>query len=97
MHLLGVGMKIVLNPGTPEAKTLLDVTNYDFNYQRSYDIKPVAITSGDKLQVTCTYNPRLRQELPQLRKLPARFVTWGDGSSDEMCLGIVGWTSSLPS
>jgi hypothetical protein len=97
MHLLGVGMKIVLNPGTPGAKTLLDVTNYDFNYQRSYNIKPVAITSGDKLQVTCTYNPRLRQELPQLRKLPARFVTWGDGSSDEMCLGIVGWTSSLPS
>jgi hypothetical protein len=97
MHLLGTGMKFVLNPGTPGAKTLLDVTNYDFNYQRSYEIKPVAIVYGDKLQVTFTYNPKLRQELPQLRKLPPRFVTWGDGSSDEMCLGIVGWTATLPS
>ncbi len=36
MHLLGRGMKIVYDPGTPKAKTLLNVTNYDFNYQRSY-------------------------------------------------------------
>ena len=48
---------------------------------------------GDKVRVTCTYDPRLRQELPSLRKLPARFVTWGDGSSDEMCLGTVGWVA----
>jgi len=34
-------------------------------------------------------DPTLRQELPQLRKLPARYVVWGDGSSDEMCLGLV--------
>jgi len=24
-----------------------------------------------------------------LRNAPRRFVTWGDGSSDEMCLGLV--------
>jgi hypothetical protein len=93
MHLLGTGMKIVLDPGTPKQRTLLDVTNYDFNYQRSYDIAPVAVGPSDNLQVTCTYNPKLRQELPQLRQLPPRYVTWGDGSSDEMCLAIVGWVS----
>jgi hypothetical protein len=90
MHLLGRGMKIVLNPGTPEAKTLLDVTNYNFDYQRSYTLKtPVPTAHGDKIGITCTYDPTLRQELPQLRKLPPRFVTWGDGSSDEMCLALV--------
>ncbi len=90
MHLLGRGMKIVLDPGTPQAKTLLNVTNYDFNYQRSYTLKtPVLTHRGDQIGVTCTYDPTLRQELPQLRKLPPRFVTWGDGSSDEMCLGLV--------
>jgi hypothetical protein len=92
MHLLGTGMKVVLNPGTPEAKVLLNDTHYDFDYQRSFTMpKPVKVVAGDKVQVTCTYNPRLRQELPQLRKLPARYVTWGDGSSDEMCLGIITW------
>jgi hypothetical protein len=49
--------------------------------------------AGDKVRVTCTYDPTLRQELPSLRKLPARYVTWGDGSSDEMCLGTVGWVA----
>jgi hypothetical protein len=90
MHLLGTGMKIVLNPGTAQAQTLLNVTNYDFNDQRAYTLKtPVETQPGDKIGVTCTYNPTLRQELPQLRKLPPRFVTWGDGSSDEMCLALV--------
>ena len=38
MHLLGTGLKFVLDPGTPNQKTLLDVTNYNFDYQRSYNI-----------------------------------------------------------
>ncbi len=92
MHLLGRAMTVVLDPGTPEAKTLLDVPNYNFDYQRSYEIAPVTVRPGDRIQVSCTYNPRLRQELPQLRNLPPRFVTWGDGSSDEMCLAILAWT-----
>ncbi len=90
MHLLGRGMQIVLDPGTSHAKTLLDVTNYNFDYQRSYDLaKPVTTAPGDTIGVTCTYDPTLRQKMPQLRKLPPRYVTWGDGSSDEMCLGLV--------
>jgi hypothetical protein len=99
MHLLGAGMKFVLDPGTPNQKTLLNITNYNFDYQRTYDIPPVTTKAGDSIQVTCTYNPTLRQELPQLRKLPPRYVVWGDGSSDEMCLGLVNYvsTSSAPS
>ena len=93
MHLLGVGMKFVLNPGTPTQKTLLDVTDYDFHYQRGYDLaKPVAVGPGDKIGITCTYDPSLEQELPILRRVPAHFVTWGDGSTDEMCLGLIQMT-----
>ena len=99
MHLLGAGMKFVLDPGTPNQKTLLNITNYNFDYQRSYDITPITTKAGDTIQVTCTYNPTLRQQLPQLRKLPPRYVVWGDGSSDEMCLGLVNYvsTSNAPS
>jgi hypothetical protein len=94
MHLLGQSFKVVLDPGTPHAQTLLSVPNYNFDYQRSYDIKPVHVAPSDSLQVTCGYNPKLRQLLPQLRRLPPRYVTWGDGSSDEMCLAIVDWVAS---
>ncbi len=97
MHLLGVGMKIVLNPGTPQAKTLLDIDNYDFNNQRFYQLTPpVPFSDGSDIQVTCSYNPKLGQELPLLRSLPPHFVTWGDGSSDEMCLGIIESVAHLP-
>ncbi len=90
MHLTGRSLQITLNPGTPTQKTLLDVPNYNFDYQRGYTLQmPVPVVPGDRIQVTCTYDPTLRQELPALRNLPARFVTWGDGSSDEMCLGLV--------
>ncbi len=90
MHLLGVGMKFVLNPGTPTQKTLLDVTDYNFHYQRGYDLaKPVAVNAGDSVGITCTYDPTREQELPILRKVAPHFVTWGDGSTDEMCLGLI--------
>jgi hypothetical protein len=90
MHLLGRSMTMVVNPGTPQATTVLDVKNYDFNYQRSYDLKKwVKVVPGDTVQFTCTYDPTLAQELPALRKAPPHFVTWGDGSSDEMCLGLM--------
>jgi hypothetical protein len=97
MHLLGATFKMVLNPGTPEAKTILDVPDYNFHYQRAYNLAtPVAVQPGDKVQVTCTYDPTLEQQLPALRSVAPHFVTWGDGSSDEMCLGLM-WTSrSLP-
>jgi hypothetical protein len=90
MHLTGRAMQIVLNPGQPDAQTLLNVTNYNFDYQRSYNLaKPVITQPGDTIGVTCTYDPTLAQELPQLRKLPPHFTVWGDGSSDEMCLAII--------
>jgi len=95
MHLLGTAFTMVLNPGTPEAKTVLSVPNYDFHDQRSYNLStPIPVTAGEPIKVTCTYEPALAQELPLLRKAPPHFVTWGDGSTDEMCIGIA-WTSSV--
>ncbi len=90
MHLTGASLRIILNPGTPTQKTLLNVPDFNFHYQRGYNLAHwVKIVPGDKIEVSCTYNPQLRQQLPQLRKLSPRYVVWGDGSSDEMCLGLV--------
>jgi hypothetical protein len=95
MHLLGRAFKMVLDPGTPEARTVLNVPNFDFHDQRSYNLtSPIPVTAGEPVQVTCTYDPTLAQELPVLRNTPPHFVTWGDGSTDEMCIGIA-WTSSV--
>ena len=97
MHLLGVSFKMILNPGTPGAKTILNVPDYNFHYQKAYNLAtPVPVTPGDTVQVQCTYNPALAQEQPLLRKVAPHFVTWGDGSADEMCLGLMWTSASLP-
>jgi hypothetical protein len=93
MHLLGRSIKVELNPGTPGAQTLLDVPNYNFDDQAIRPLaKPVTVKPGDTFRVTCTHDAGLRKLLPQLRNVPPRYVVWGDGTSDEMCLGLVIWS-----
>jgi hypothetical protein len=93
MHLLGRSIKIELNPGAAGARTLLDIPQYNFDDQAIHPLAtPLAVKAGDTLRVTCTHDAGLRKLLPQLRKLPPRYVVWGDGTSDEMCLGLVIWS-----
>ena len=92
MHLLGQDASVTIERGN---KTIPVVTvhHYNFDEQKSYTLKtPLKVQPGDRLTVSCTYDPKLRQELPQLRRLAPRWVTWGEGSSDEMCLAIVSVT-----
>jgi hypothetical protein len=90
MHLLGRSIKIELNPGTAGARVLLDVPRYNFDDQAIHPLaEPVALKAGDKLRVTCTHDATLRSQLPQLQGTAPRYVVWGDGTSDEMCLGLV--------
>jgi hypothetical protein len=95
MHLLGRTLKLILNPGASNESILLNVNNYNFDDQSATVLKnPVAVKAGDIIRVECTYDPTLRQKLPALRELPARYITWGEGSSDEMCLGVIAATRS---
>ena len=90
MHLLGRSLKMTLNPGTANEQLILDVPNYDFDNQVAQVLKnPIKVKSGDVIRVQCTFDPTLRSLLPSLKNLPPRYVTWGEGSSDEMCLGVL--------
>jgi len=93
MHLLGRSIKLELNPGTPGARTLLNRAVWDFDNQRATPLpKPVRVNRGDVLRVTCTHDAGLRRMVPELQSEQPRYVTWGEGTSDEMCLGIVIYT-----
>lgn len=93
MHLLGKSIRIDLERQDGHHQRLLDLTTWNFDDQRATVLaEPVVVHPGDKLRVTCTHDPTLREKLPALAKLPPRYVVWGEGSSDEMCLGIVSYT-----
>ncbi|MFM7211166.1 MAG: monooxygenase, partial [Actinomycetota bacterium] len=90
MHLLGRSITIVANAGTPREKVLLDVTNYDFDRQGGIPLeKPYELKAGDTVTVTCTHDTGLRKLLPALQETEPRYIVWGDGTTDEMCLGIM--------
>jgi hypothetical protein len=90
MHLLGRSISIELNPGTRDARTLLDIPVWDFDNQGAIALdRPADIEPGDTLRVTCRHDQRLRDLLPAFEDQPERYVVWGEGTTDEMCLGIV--------
>ncbi len=92
MHLLGSSLRIELNPGTPRAKTLLDIKVWDFDNQGSVPVPATAIRPGDSIKVSCTHDQAWRDKLPDLQGLPERYVVWGEGTTDEMCLGLLSVT-----
>ncbi|MDQ2836476.1 MAG: hypothetical protein M3Y89_03535 [Actinomycetota bacterium] len=95
MHLLGKSIRIDLERSDGTSQRLLDIKVWDFDDQRATVLaNPVTVRPGDQLRVTCTHDATLREKLPALAKLPPRYVVWGEGSSDEMCLGIVSFTQS---
>ena len=91
MHLRGFEIRIDLDPGTPSARTLLHIPRWDFHWQDAYYLaQPVDANVGDTIRVTCRFdNSAKRQPLVSGRRLSPRYVLWGEGTTDEMCLGLL--------
>ncbi len=89
MHLLGRSIKVQVNAGTPEARTILDIPVWNFDDQGARPIDPVRVEAGDQVTVTCRHVQWLRDELPAFEGQDERYVVWGEGTTDEMCLGLL--------
>ena len=90
MHLLGTKISVTVNQGEADERTILDIPVWDFDDQGSRPVEPaVRVGPGDTLTVSCTHEQRLRDVLPSFEGMPERYVVWGEGTTDEMCLGTV--------
>ena len=89
MHLLGRSLKITVNPGTSRARTVLNLPVWDFDNQGAKPVKPVKLHRGDDVRVTCRHDQSLRDRLPAFRGTQEKYVVWGEGTTDEMCLGLL--------
>ena len=77
MHLLGTRIQLMRTDSSGAVTTLLDIPAWDFHWQGEYFlVKPIKVVPTDTLQIVCTYN-----------NPGATMVTWGEGTTDEMCLG----------
>jgi hypothetical protein len=79
MHQLGQRGQVALRRPSGRREVLLSISNWAFNWQRDYRLAtPVRFANGDRLSIRCEHRNRSR-----------RTVTWGEDSSDEMCIGFV--------
>ena len=91
MHLRGRDITVVLDPGTAKERTLLHIPAWDFHWQDVYYLThPLAVGPGDTIRVSCTFdNSRADQPVVGGKQLTPRYVVWGEGTTDEMCLGML--------
>jgi mono/diheme cytochrome c family protein len=91
MHVRGFDIKVELNPGRPRSSVLLHIPRWDFHWQDAYYLaQPVTAERGDVIRVSCRYdNSARRQPVIGGRRLGPRYVLWGEGTTDEMCLGVL--------
>lgn len=90
MHLLGSSIRLELNPGTARAQVLLDIPRWDFHWQGAYTLaKPVEARPGDVLRVTCRHDVSRRHHGSEGVPRTPRYILWGEGTTDEMCLGLL--------
>jgi mono/diheme cytochrome c family protein len=88
MHTLGRQLRLeVWEPGEDEADCVMDVSQYDFNWQGLYFYEEPLVRKGsDLLRMTCTWDTR-SVEGP---------LVWGDNTGDEMCVSFLYATAGAP-
>ena len=75
---------MTLNPDTPDERVLLDIPNWSFDWQLYYvPTETIRIAEGDTIRFECTWDrANAAMEEP-------RYVTWNEGTVDEMCFSSV--------
>jgi hypothetical protein len=82
MHQLGVSARLSVERAGGGEACLLDIPRWDFHWQGSYGlVEPVVFNPGDQLRLSCTWDNATMSD-----------VTWGEGTTDEMCLGSFYYT-----
>lgn len=99
MHTLGTRgrLSILRSDGSGSEACLLDVPRWDFDWQGMYDLaEPVDLMPGDRLTLECHWDnsPPNQPIIDGKPKMPTD-VNWGEGTTDEMCLGVF-YTTPAP-
>jgi hypothetical protein len=91
MHLLGRKMKVEMTKANGQTECLIDIQDWDFNWQGAYRYKqPITIPAGTRLRATAYYDNSTGN--PRNPNNPPRPVSWGEETTDEMCIAFVGVT-----
>jgi hypothetical protein len=78
MHTRGTHAETHIERQDGTKECMLDIPKWNFHWQGNYDFKaPKVYQPGDKLSLECHWN-----------NTDATDLNWGEGTGDEMCLGV---------
>lgn len=84
MHELGASIRLTLNPGEDDERILLDIPDWDFEWQLGYrPVEDILLERGDTIRVECSWN---RENAPFEA---VGYIVWSDGTGDEMCYSSI--------
>jgi hypothetical protein len=89
MHQLGKTIYVELDRADGSTACLMNLPGtWDFHWQGSYQFAaPVTVAAGDQIKVTCTWdNSAANQPVVAGVQQPPHDVSFGEKTSDEMCL-----------
>ena len=91
MHMHALGKTAKLEIEQSGAQCLVDIPRWDFNWQLIYHLQtPITIKSGQAVKISCSWdNSQKNQRYVDGKQQQSRDVNWGDGTGDEMCLGVM--------
>jgi len=91
MHLLGRKMRVQAALPNGSTECLINIDDWDFNWQGMYRYEtPVALPAGSRLSLEAFYdNSSGNVRNPNH---PPKSVSWGEETTDEMCIAFLGVT-----
>jgi hypothetical protein len=89
MHTRGTHAVTRINRADGTQECMLDIPRWDFHWQGAYAFQtPKTYNPGDSLYLECHWdNSASNQPIVNGQQMPPIDVNWGEGTTDEMCLG----------
>ncbi|MES1204427.1 MAG: hypothetical protein ABUS79_00695 [Pseudomonadota bacterium] len=95
MHLHGRKIKVSINHAGGGSTCAVDIPRWDFHWQQFYYYQqPIPVVPGDVVHLECTYDNSAQSQpvINGVRAAPAA-LTWGEKTTDEMCLSYLHFTA----
>jgi len=91
MHLIGRKVKITMTPPEGKAVTLIDIQDWDYNWQETYWLKEsIRVAAGTRFDIEAVYDNSSKN--PNNPSNPPKTVWFGEETTNEMLFGFFGAT-----
>lgn len=92
-HMHWLGKDFTFTAVLPDGKTripLIRIDHWNFNWQGTYAFdEPIRVPKGSWFEMEAHFDNS--DANPANQNKPAKVVHWGEGTNDEMCIGIYEW------